>query len=66
MRIRLLVDRTGDRFYQEAGTVLDIPEDEALRMIRASQAEAMGPETACVAPPGEQAVRPAGRPRRRI
>lgn len=65
MRVRLLCDRAGSGFFQEAGSVIDLPEDDALGMIRAGSATAAEPETAAVAPPEEQAIKPAGRPRRR-
>jgi hypothetical protein len=64
MRIRLTSDRAGVTFYQRAGQVIDVPQDEALRLFAAKAAEPVEdePETAAVTPPRNAArVRRPGR-----
>lgn len=39
MQIRLLVPRAGIGFSQRPGDIIDVPDDEAVRMIKADQAE---------------------------
>ena len=39
MQIKLLVSRAGIDFSQNIGQILDLPNDEAIRLIEAGQAE---------------------------
>lgn len=41
MKIKLLTSRAGAGFSQNRGDVIDVPNDEAIRMIEAGQAEAI-------------------------
>lgn len=65
MQVRLTTDRVGERFYQEAGTVVTLPRKEALRLVKSGSAERITsgePETASIGPP-KNAMRPMGAPR---
>jgi len=65
MLIRLTTDRVaGFGVLQLEGSVIDVPDQEALRMLERGQAEFMEPETAMVAPT-EDAARHHSRPRRK-
>ena len=65
MRIRLTSDRAGVTFYQRAGQIIDVPTDEAMRLLAADAAEVVPdePETAAVEPP-RNAARVSRRPGR--
>lgn len=68
MRIRMLTARVeGNGRTQQWGDVIEVSNDEALRMIAAGQAVRVGPEheTAMVGGGAENAMRPAGRARTR-
>lgn len=60
MQIRFNVSVAGDRFGYEEGEVVDLPEKEAYRFVRARQAEIVGKEYAAMEAP-ERAVKPRGR-----
>ena len=51
MRVRLTTDRSGPHGFQSEGEVIDLPREEALRLVAARQAEIEGPEAATVAAP---------------
>lgn len=60
MRVELLVDRAGPMGVQSAGDRIDVPDDEARRMIEAGQAapvRAVAPERAVRQPRAERAAR---------
>lgn len=65
MRIRLGCDREGSGGFQEAGATIDLPEDEARRLIADRQATPVSQsiETASVVPP-QNASSPKPRPKR--
>lgn len=68
MKVRLLSDRVGERFMQHAGQIVDLPADEAGRLISAKSAEYIGDdsgelETASIGAPAN-AARKRGRPRK--
>lgn len=39
MKLKLLVSRSGPQGAQNAGEIIEAPQDEALRMVKAGQAE---------------------------
>jgi hypothetical protein len=73
MKVKLSVSRSGNTWTQEAGQIVDMPEDEAVRMVESGQAEAVDAmpaadepkeiETATVEP-AEAAVEPQPKPRK--
>ena len=66
IRIRLSVGRVGPGGTYRPGDELDVPDDEARRLVDTLQAETVvGPESATVTPPQDAARRPRGRPRKR-
>lgn len=65
MRVRLLTDRAGPGGLQAEGEVIDLPDDEARRMVATHQAEpadVAGPPTS---PPPAVPVKAGGRRRKR-
>ena len=65
MKVLLTTARAGMNFSYPAGTILDVPDAEAQRMLDARQAQTLDatPEQAMVTPP-QTAMRPRGRPRK--
>lgn len=53
MNVKLLMGRVGDRFAQSPGQVIDVPEDEARRLIERGIAEPLDAETATAKPAKE-------------
>lgn len=41
MKVKLLVSRVGPKLSQNRGDIVDVENDEAMRMIKAGQAEAI-------------------------
>jgi hypothetical protein len=65
--VRLKVAITHEGRYRRAGHVLLVPSAEAEALLRSGVAEAMDAiETAAIAPPLQNAMRPRGRPRKRL
>ena len=64
MKLLLTTSRAGERISQPAGTIIDVPEDEARRLLAARQAQRLDatPEQAMVTPL-QTAMQPHGRPR---
>jgi hypothetical protein len=56
MKVKLLTSRVGSYFSQSAGEVIDVPDDEGLRMIAAQGAIEVAAEL--VKPPEVPAVEP--------
>ncbi len=66
MQIRLLTDRVvGYGVVQLEGSIVDVPDQEALRMLERGQAEFAEPEYAATAPAAENAMRNHSRPKRK-
>jgi len=63
MRIRLLTSRVGDRFSQQAGDVIDLPDDEARRLLVSEQAERVEQIETATQPRGENKMSPRGKRR---
>lgn len=63
VQVELKTGRAGVRLVQSPGDIIDVPEDEAQRMIAKGHAVLVD-ETAMVARASERAVRPPGRPRK--
>jgi hypothetical protein len=68
-KVRLLVPRVGDKGAEEIGAVVDVPDEEAVRLFREEYAEpyeerSTEPETAMLEPAGEKMVLPAGKGRK--
>lgn len=58
MKVKLLVSRAGADFSQNAGDVVEVSEDEALRLVKAEQAELVQvKETAIKKPVTRKAVK---------
>lgn len=65
MRVRLTTDRASLLGpAQRDGDVIEVPDDEGLRLLATRQAEPVEPETAMVGG-GRNAMRPAGRNKQR-
>ncbi len=58
MLIQLTCERSGRTGYHLEGDVIDVPVDEAMRMLRAGQAVSAEPETATPVRPPNAAKRP--------
>ena len=56
IRLRLKVQRASALGFQEPGQVIEVSEEEALRMIEAGQAESIELETAAIDPACRKAV----------
>ncbi len=70
MQVKLLCDRVGERFRQEAGSVVSLDRKKALALVKSGSAERVEHvnrgkpvvETASIGPPAN-AMRPMGAPR---
>lgn len=65
MRIKFEVSVAGERFGYEVGEVADLPPSEAMRFVRAGQAEVLDTEVAAMEAP-ERAAKPRGRFRKAV
>ncbi len=66
MRIRLTTDRVGDRYFQLAGAVVDLPVREAQMLLAAGQAETVPASSEGATLPAEESPpSPQGRTRHR-
>ena len=61
MLIKLLTERSGQTGYHLEGDVIDVPDEEALRMIRSRQAEPVQPQSATRQPPAGPGRKPSRR-----
>lgn len=61
MKVRLLTSRAGFGFSQDIGDEIDLPQEEAVRLMKAGQAEPVrrgkAPENAARKPRAERAVK---------
>lgn len=57
MRIRILEDTAGEMRHHQQGDVLDLPDRQAMELLRRGVAEGMEPETATISPPRCEEVR---------
>lgn len=64
MQVRLTTDRATATSYQQLGEVVDLPDREALNLIRNGSADPYEAELAMVAPAMETATTHRARPRR--
>lgn len=65
MKVRMLVSRSGYGFSHLYGDIVDLPDREALNLIKAGQAEGLE-ETASVDQQRTMAVKRRGRPRKKV
>ena len=65
MLVRMLTSRAGPTGTFAEGDTLDVPTDEARRMIATGQAEAAEPEHATANPAPENRIAPSHPPRRK-
>lgn len=66
MLVTLKTDRATTTSYQQAGEVVDLPDSEAMALIRSGSAEHVEPESAMVESRTETATIHRARPRRRV
>lgn len=64
MLVKLSCSRSGDRCVQQIGDIVEVSEDEGLRMIDKGQARTVGLEVASTKPK-RNAAKPRGTPRRK-